>query len=141
MSCAHDDTLSAIERQGLSAGIAADEIDQHVADVLSVPPDHYAAWQVVTGAITSYAHTHRPVVDDADHQVRRPDEAVADQLRRLWEHLGTIHHAAISGGSPSLVREQARELIAELFELTDRLLVGSPTIDHPARGEQGVDRG
>ena len=78
MSCTHDETLSAIEHHGLSAGIPTEEIDQHVADVLGVPPDHYAAWQVVAGVIASYARTHQASIADRDREDRRRDEPVAD---------------------------------------------------------------
>ena len=141
MTCAYDETLTSIEQRGLSAGIAPEEIDEHVAEVLAVPPDHYAAWQLVAGAIASHAHNHEAVAAEAPAAGHRTVEGpVAEQLRRLWEHLGVIHHTAVSDGSQTVVREQARELIAELFALTDRLLAHSEPSSHLGTEGPGVDR-
>ena len=124
MNAMHDEILATIERRGLADGVPLVELDDHVADVLGIPPDHFAAWQLTSGAITTFAHAHGLVdADLLEGTARRPEAAtVAGQLRRLWEHLGALHHAATSCPDPTAVRSQARELIGELFVLTDWLL-------------------
>lgn len=125
-----DDILAAIERRGLADGVPVEHLDTHVADVLGVPPDHYAAWQLVGGAIASYASAHH---HDAEGGLLSPPHVatVAGQLSRLWEQLGRVHQASVTGVPGE---RQVRELIGELFVLTDWLLA-----DGGDRDAVGVD--
>lgn len=113
MTVLHDEILSTIEHRGLTDGVPVEQLDAHVADVLGVPPDHYIAWRLVEGALTSYAITN--TVGATSPQV----PTIAGQLSRLWEHLGRVRQASVTGvPSDRLVQE----LIRELFVLTDCLL-------------------
>jgi len=120
-----DEILSTIERRGLADGVPVEQLDTHVADVLGVPPDHYAAWRLVGGAIASYAGAHT-----AAGQLPIPPHiaTVAGQLSRLWEHLGRVHQATVTGAPGERV---VRELIGELFVLTDWLLGSDGEPDAP----------
>lgn len=140
MNAVHDEILATIERRALTDGVPPAELDDHTADVLGVPRDHLAAWQLVCGAITSYAQAN--TLPPSGGRPAGPRAAtIAGQLTRLWEHLGAIHQAAVAGDQATVVGEQARELIGELFVLTDWLLTDpDPRSEAPGVG-QGVARG
>ena len=135
MTPRHEQTLTDLERRAMASGVPVEEIDAYIADELRVPLDHYVAYQLVWGAIESY----RQVNDDQPQEVEA-DSPLADletarRLRRLWEHAGAIHEAAINGGDlHGLVREQARHLIGELLVLSELLLNvdGPPLITEPS---------
>lgn len=118
--------LAAIEHQLLEQGVPRDEVDVHVADELRIPHDHYVAYQLVWGAIEAYglAHPQRHgtlqlVATGQD----APESAGPSHLRRLFELAGHIHEAGVAGGDiRTVVREQARELIAELVALAEVVL-------------------
>ena len=139
----YDQVLATIDCQALAGGVPPDELDDHTAEVLGVPRDHLAAWQLVCGAITTYARASTAPRDN-DPSTNPRVTTLAGQLTRLWEHLGAIHEAAPTDpGNPVVVREQSRELIGELFVLTDWLL-SDPELraDWPSAGvEVGVCRG
>lgn len=122
----HDETVATIERRGLADGVPSAELDAHVADVLGVPPDHYAAWQLVSGALTTYADVNFPVIP--------PDVGLKEQLGRIWERLGSVTHAVSDADDQRVVRE----LIGEVFVLTDWILVGG---DIPRAELAAVDAG
>jgi hypothetical protein len=139
MTTVYDEILATIERRALTDGVPLDALDAHTADVLRIPRDHYAAWQLVCGAITSYAHANSLTPAGP-----RPRAAtVAEQLSRLWEQLGAVHQAAVSGADREVVQARSRELIGELFVLTEWLLAEPDTQpEWPADGaDQGVARG
>lgn len=140
MTSGYDEILATIERRALAEGVPPAELDDHTADVLGAPRDHFAAWQLVCGAITSYAQAN--TLPPGGGRPADPRAAtIAGQLTRLWEHLGAIHQAALSGEQPTVVSEQARELIGELFVLTDWLLTDPDAQPEVAAGQQGVGRG
>ena len=135
MTTVYDEILATIERRALTDGVPLDALDAHTADVLRIPRDHYAAWQLVCGAITSYAHANSLTPAGA----RTRAATVAEQLGRLWEQLGGVHQAAVSGADREVVQARSRELIGELFVLTDWLLTDPDAA--PAGLGQGVGRG
>lgn len=144
MIALHDEILSTIERRGLADGVPVDQLDTHIADVLGVPPDHYAAWQLVRGAIASYAAAHA-TSDDGSFATTPEITTVAGQLSRLWEQLGQVHQASVAGVP---AERFVRELIGELFVLTDWLLATRdlddlPSRERPARdlASEGASRG
>jgi hypothetical protein len=114
MTALHDETLSSIEHRGLADGVPVQQLDTHVADVLGVPPDHYAVWRLVDAALSSYA-----TANGASAATSPQVTTVAGQLSRMWEHLGRVHQASVTGVPSDRV---VRELIRELFVLTDWLL-------------------
>jgi hypothetical protein len=96
--------------------------------VLGIPPGHYAAWQLVSGAITSYAHAN--AFPHRMGQTVSPQAAtIAGQLHRLWEQLGRLRHTTAGDEIPDGVRE----LIGELCVLTDWLLA------EPAEAAAGLE--
>lgn len=128
MTTEHEHVLAAIEQRALAMGLPVDEMDAHIADELRVPRDHYIAYLLVWGAIESYRLVHYGPIPPDGFRSRanghEPGDARA--LRRIWQHAGAIHEAAINGGDiRALVREQARDLIAELLTLSERLLAPS----------------
>jgi hypothetical protein len=135
MTAVHDEILATIERRGLADGVPLAELDAHVADVLGVPPDHYAAWQLVSGALASYADVNiLPVTDDLP--VGPKCARVKAQLGRIWEQLGAVNDAvAGTDGQPPL-----RELMGEVFVLTDWLLADDHTLQ-VEREREGADHG
>jgi hypothetical protein len=113
------DVLTDLARQ---ADTARHNPDTEVADALGVTADQYASWQLVTAAIDIAAATGNP-------RLRPPDRAdaatatVAHQLARLWVLVGGLHSSATTSATagPAVVG-RTRELITELFVLTDWLL-------------------
>ncbi len=135
MTTEHDEVLCAIERRAVAEGVALEDMDAHIADELRVPRDHYIAYLLVWGAIESYRFIH---VEPAPRHTQPAGESPADPvanariLRRLWEHAGHIHEAAVHDGDiRAVVREEARDLIAELLGLTEHLLSSNrPNASH-----------
>lgn len=139
MTTQHEQLLAAVEADLLAAGVPREAVDVHIAERLRVPYDHYVAYLLVWGAIEAYRLTRPGQQPDPDPPDRSADgnPRVAQSLRVVWEHAGAIHQAAVNGGDiRALVREQARDLIGELLELSEQLM----RADVVAAG-QGVDRG
>jgi hypothetical protein len=111
------DVLTDLARQ---ADTARHDPDAELVDALGVTPDQYASWQLVTAAIDIAAAT-------GDPRLRPPDRAdaatatVAHQLARLWVLVGGLHRSATTSPTAA-VAGRTRELITELFVLTDWLL-------------------
>lgn len=140
MTTEHQLALAAIEHRLLEQGVPGDEVDVHVADELRIPHDHYVAYQLVRAAIEAYglAHPHRRGTLQLATGQAVPKAPEPSHLRRLFELAGHIHEAGVTGGDiRTVVREQARELIAELVALAEVVLGGPDTTSRRPDTQRG----
>ena len=87
MNRSHEHVLADIEQQVQESGVAPDDVDAAIADVLGVPADYYFAYLLVWGAIE--AHRQAATVANERHYLTTAEPAL-DLAASLTDEIGRL---------------------------------------------------